>query len=207
MPETKMEQRTLSAELRAESEGDEFALAGYAALFNSESKPILGVFRETIAPGAFDRALREKQLVRFTFNHSLNAVLARTDNGTLQLSTDAKGLKFRAQLNRRIQLHSDLWEACRSGLYTECSFVFSVPSPSGEKWSPDGKKRTLLDVDLFDCSLVGEPAYNGTSAAARSDNADYFAAVSARLETMRADWARRDKAHELEMRLIAERSK
>src|ERR1700761_5644624 len=116
---------SVRAELRAESQGDKFQIAGYAALFNSPSKN-LGGFVETIAPGAFDRALREKQVVRFTFNHSMDAVLARSDNGTLALATDKKGLRFTAQLNPSIQQHKDIFEACKAGLYDECSFAFSV---------------------------------------------------------------------------------
>src|SRR5579863_8217754 len=146
---TRVEKRfvTRATELRAESQGEEFVITGYAALFNSPSKN-LGGFVETIAPQAFERTLAEKPVVRFTFNHSLDDVLARTDNGTLALNTDSKGLKFRAQLNPKITRHSDLWEACRSGLYNECSFAFTVHEPGGQSWSPDGTQRTLLDVDL-----------------------------------------------------------
>lgn len=194
----------VKAELRTESEGGEFVISGYAALFNSPSKD-LGGFVETIARGAFDRALREEQLVRFTFNHSLDEVLARTDNGTLKLSTDSKGLKFRAQLNKRIQRHSDLWEACRAGLYNECSFAFVVPNAEGQSWSPDGGQRTLKDVDLRDVSLVGIPAYKHTSAAARSvADASYLAITRARLAELDADFTRQERANEIILSVLAE---
>jgi uncharacterized protein len=189
-------------ELRAESQGDQFQISGYAALFDSPSKN-LGDFVETIAPGAFDRALQEKQVVRFTFNHSLDAVLARSDNGTLALTTDSKGLKFKAQLNKNIQQHRDLFEACKSGLYNECSFAFTVP-PDGQKWSPDGTQRTLLDVDLLDCSLVATPAYAGTSAAARSATAIVGpSALLARLLAMPGDWQRQERAQALGLEIAA----
>ena len=190
---SKLEKRFLAtAELRAESEGDECSIVGYAALFNSPSKN-LGGFIEQIAPSAFDRALREKQVVRFTFNHSLDHVLARTDNGSLQLSTDKKGLRFTAQLQPQITAHKDLWEACKAGLYTECSFAFTVPN-GGETWSPDGTTRTLLDVDLHDCALVGVPAYSGTSANARAAETAEVEARKKRLADCLADSERRSKA-------------
>jgi HK97 family phage prohead protease len=190
-------------ELRAESQGDRFQISGYAALFDSPSKN-LGGFVETIAPGAFDRALQEKQVVRFTFNHSLDAVLARSDNGTLALTTDSKGLKFKAQLNKNIQQHRDLFEACKSGLYNECSFAFTVP-PDGQKW--DGTQRTLLDVDLLDCSLVATPAYEGTSAAARSATAIVGPSdLLARLLAMPGDWARQERAREIGLTVAGERA-
>jgi hypothetical protein len=195
----KIEQRTLSnVELRAEPDS---TISGYAALFNSPSKD-LG-FTEIIAPSAFARALREKQLVRFTFQHSMDDVLARTDNGTLQLSTDSKGLKFRSQLNPKIQRHADIWEACRSGLYNECSFAFLVPE-GGDAWSPDGRQRTLLDVDLCDCALVAIPAYEGTTASARDANGLSVEATRAQLATLNADYARREAAHAIRMRILDE---
>lgn len=159
---SKIERRSF-AEVRA-SQGDEFAITGYACLYNNESKD-LGGFREIVAPGAFDTSLKSGRDVQFCFNHSQDAVLARTSNGTLTLSSDDKGLKFRAALNPKIQSHRDIWEACRSGLYNECSYAFKV-KPDGEKWN--ARIRTLVDVDLFDVSLVGQPAYSGTSASARS---------------------------------------
>jgi HK97 family phage prohead protease len=191
-------------ELRAESQGDKFQLVGYAALFNSPSKN-LGGFVEVIAPGAFDRALREKQTVRFTFNHSLDAVLARSDNGTLTLATDGKGLKFKAQLNQNIQQHRDLFEACKAGLYDECSFAFTAP-PDGQQWSPDGTQRTLLDVDLFDVSLVATPAYQGTSAAARSATAIVGPSdLLNRLLAMPGDWKRQERARAIGLEIAADK--
>jgi hypothetical protein len=195
---------SVRGELRAESQGEKFQIAGYAALFNSPSKN-LGGFVETIAPGAFDRALREKQVVRFTFNHSMDAVLARSDNGTLKLATDKKGLRFVAQLNKNIQQHKDLFEACKAGLYNECSFAFTV-APDGQQWSPDGTQRILLDVDLYDASLVGVPAYEGTSASARSAASATSANVNdlrARVLAMPGDWERQDRARQIGFEIAA----
>jgi HK97 family phage prohead protease len=157
------ELRSISkCELRAESEG---VISGYAALFDTPSKPIGGTFVEVIKRGAFDKTLQSDEDVKFTFNHSQNAILSRTKNGTLELEADEKGLHFRGQLNMAILSHRDLWEACNSGLYDECSFAFLCP-PNGDSWS--GNTRTLNKITLLDVSLVGEPAYNGTSASARA---------------------------------------
>lgn len=195
--------RLFRGELRAESQGDKYQLVGYAALFNSPSKN-LGGFVEVIAPGAFDRALREKQVVRFTFNHSLDAVLARSDNGTLSLAADEKGLKFAAQLNKNIQQHRDLFEACKAGLYDEMSFAFVAP-PDGQQWSPDGTQRTLLDVDLCDVSLVATPAYQGTSAAARSAIAIVgHSDLLSRVLAMPGDWKRQERAHAIGLEIAAD---
>lgn len=146
------------------SQGDAFELVGYCALYNVESKD-LGGFVEILAPGCFDRSLSNGDPVYFCFNHSVSAILARSDNGTLELSSDDKGLRFKAKLNRNISLHKDIYESCRSGLYRECSFGFTV-GPDGQKWA--NGVRTITDCRLIDTSLVGMPAYEGTSASARS---------------------------------------
>jgi len=72
------------------------AIVGYAAVYNRLSLD-LGGFREEIMPGAFDRILnrqRGKADVVALFNHDSNIVLGRTSSGTLELSSDEKGLRY-----------------------------------------------------------------------------------------------------------------
>jgi HK97 family phage prohead protease len=185
-----IQRRAISAELR--TAGDEFALVGYAATFNSLSKN-LGGFREQISSGAFKRTLAAKPNVVCLFNHDPNQILGRTKSGTLEVSTDARGLKFRCQLDKDSQAHRDLHSAVKRGDIDECSFAFTVPA-GGDAWT-DGTDpetnskiavRTLLDVDLIDCSVVTYPAYNETSAGARSASAVHdLADLNAKIATMR----------------------
>jgi hypothetical protein len=86
--------------------------SGYAAPFNSPSD-IGGQFIESIAPGAFSRALRDRHDVRFLVNHDPSLLLARTANGTLSLKQDAVGLHFRAQVPNT-QAGNDLLTLLRS---------------------------------------------------------------------------------------------
>jgi HK97 family phage prohead protease len=164
----KREFRT-TTELRAESD---FCITGYAALFNNESKD-LGGFRETIAPGAFTRSLRENADVKCLFNHDPNKVLARTKSGTLTLAQDDRGLKFRAQLDQNSQMHRDIYASIKRADVNECSFAFRV-APNGQEWTNKTSgndsyaARTLTDVDLVDVSAVCYPAYDNTSVDARS---------------------------------------
>ncbi len=165
------ETRTMSAELR--TMGDEFSLIGYAATFNSWSKD-LGGFREKILPGAFTRSLNAKADVKALFNHDPSKILGRTLSGTLTLSTDAKGLRFRCQLDKENQSHRDLYASIKRGDISECSFAFSV-AQDGDMWvegmDPDTNQRTSLrtlkDVDLLDVSAVTNPAYDNTAVGAR----------------------------------------
>lgn len=160
--------------------GDEFALTGYAAMYNSWSKD-LGGFKERILPTAFTRSLMEGADVKALFNHQPDNILGRTKSGTLTLSHDMEGLRFRCVLNRQSQAHRDLYEAVKRGDIDECSFAFTVPQ-GGDSWEdgtdPEDNSRkialrTLKDVDLLDVSVVTYPAYDRTSVGARGHKPGY----------------------------------
>ena len=160
-------------ELRAADDGS-MKLVGYAATFNSPSKD-LGGFVETVAPGAFTRAITEKQDVKCLLNHDPNFVLGRVQNSTLYLEQDARGLKFACELDPKRESHREVHAAVKRGDINECSFAFHAPE-NGQRWA-DVKDtrgrylyqaRTLTDVDLFDVSAVTHPAYSTTKVVARS---------------------------------------
>ena len=171
---TKVEKRSLASELRADSQGG-MSLVGYAALFNSPSKD-LGGYREVISPRAFDRSLREGDDVKALVNHDPSQLLGRTKNGTLVLSADNRGLRFKVLLNPESQAHRDLHAAVKRGDYDECSFAFKVNDDDGQEWDTaqdeNGNRysrRTLKSVKLLDVSpAVTYPAYSTTSVSARS---------------------------------------
>jgi HK97 family phage prohead protease len=210
---SKVEKRFLSgSELRAD--GDELVISGVAAAYGVKSKN-LGGFVERIAPSAFARSLREGADVKCLVNHDPNQILGRTKSGTLTLIDSVVGLRFRCQLSADSQAHRDLHSAVKRGDISECSFAFTVPA-GGDDWNGEEtdergqrvKLRTLRDVTLMDVSCVTYPAYpQGTSVDARS--ADYHvrstAALLARLDEMKADWHRHDRAHEITLRVIAEK--
>jgi len=161
----KHEIRTISAahlELRA-SEGDSPVIAGYAAVFNALSED-LGGFREQIAPGAFANGIAGD--VRALFNHDPNIVLARTKSGTLKLNEDEKGLRCEfTPPNSETSRH--LIEAMRRGDVDQMSFAFRTRKDAWAETNGD-IVRTLLDVEVFDVSVVTYPAYPQTEVAVRS---------------------------------------
>lgn len=163
------ERRSLSykVSLRTESNGTVFA-EGYAAKFNKKSQD-LGGFREILAPTAFNRAITEKQDVRMLLNHNPDAIFGRTKSGTLALTTDSIGLRFRCALPETQAAH-DLAESMNRGDINQCSFSFSVIQPGGDSWDEekDGEDnaillRTVRDLNLFDVSCVTYPAYEDTA--------------------------------------------
>jgi HK97 family phage prohead protease len=158
------------SEMRGEKTADgKQYLTGYAATYNTLSEQML-FFRERIMPGAFSRALREKQDVRHLINHEASLVLSRTRSGTLELTEDSKGLRFRTLLPDTSYAR-DLAASVDRGDIDQCSFCFSeVRTVWIDEPDPDhpGQQRTireLHDVDLYDISTVTYPAYENTTTA------------------------------------------
>jgi HK97 family phage prohead protease len=152
------------SELRAAGDGDKPQISGYAAVFNQETR-IGDFFTEIIKPGAFTRALKEKQDVRALFNHDADKVLGRSPK-TLRLSEDSKGLKYEIDLPDTTTAN-DLRESIKRGDIDQSSFAFVAVK---QTWREEGDQliREIEDVDLYDVSPVTYPAYEGTSVSARS---------------------------------------
>lgn len=170
----KIERRTFTVrniETR-EAEDGVMRLSGYAAVFNDASVPL--PFSERIAPGAFRKTLSETPDVRLLINHE-GLPLARTKNGTLELSEDEVGLRFDAELPDTSEAR-DLWTLIQRGDVDQMSFAFRVIR---QKWSADRTERTLTEVSLADgdVSVVTYPAYPTTSVEAREHLASAIQAV------------------------------
>lgn len=144
-------------------------LVGYAAKYLTLSSN-LGGFVERIAPGCFDRALREGDDVRCLINHDPSLLVGRTKNGSLRLRSDAVGLHNTCDV-ADTSFGRDLVENVRTGNMTDQSFGFTCDD---ESWSdepdPDDPTarinvRTLRSVRLMDTSYVTYPAYPHTSVA------------------------------------------
>jgi len=152
-------------ELREEGEGKVPHLVGYAARFNSKSVD-LGGFVEVIKPGAFKRALAGEPDVCAFVNHNEDLMLGRTRAGTVQLLEDERGLKVDIT-PPPTQAGKDAIENVRLGNYVGMSFAFRAVE---ETWHSKVKPplRELLDVDLFDVSVVTFPAYPKTEVGLRS---------------------------------------
>ena len=160
---SKLETRHITADLEIRETATGMTLEGYAARFNEFSEPL--PFREKIAPGAFQGALKSRNDVKLLWNHESSTVLGSTRSGTLRLYEDAEGLRVEADLPDT-QAGRDAKVLIQRGDVTGFSFGFTVPQ-GGDSWSEDGSERTLNQVRLFEVSTgVAFPAYpttNGTA--------------------------------------------
>lgn len=154
-------------ELIVESRADGRAvIIGYAAVYNRLSLD-LGGFREMILPGAFDKVLgrqRGLQDVVALFNHNSDMVLGRTSSGTLELSSDDKGLKY---VVTPPASRADVLELIQRRDVKGSSFAFTVDS-KGESFSPDEKGNAIRNIrevsGLYDVGPVLVPAYPASTA-------------------------------------------
>lgn len=157
-----MENRTNRSETTQEGN----TLEGYAILWNVRSNPINEFgrrFTETIMKGAF-RNINSKD-IKLYYNHDKSMPLARTQNGTLTLSEDDKGLKFRAELPNTT-LGNDVKELLRLGTLTgEMSFGFIA---TRDKWNEKKDQRSVTEAELYEISVVQDAAYPSTSSQLRN---------------------------------------
>ena len=165
------EKRTMGTIEVREADSDDMVLEGYAAVFNSETD--LGHFREVIKPGAFDDVMDND--VRALINHDPNLILGRTENGTLELSSDERGLKYRVKLGNQ-QYAKDFYESVKRGDISQSSFAFTIKDQS---WN---EERTVRSVDkvrqLLDVSPVTYPAYAAATVQARDQQLELDEAIA-----------------------------
>jgi HK97 family phage prohead protease len=163
-------------------------IVGYAAVFNSLSRPIPvdskqpqgRAFREIIRPGAFTRALASGKEIFARLEHQ--SYLGRTGNGTLRVTEDSRGLKYEIE-PPNTSTGRDVVELIRRKDVYESSFAFLV-SPNGDTWRRENGEliREIRGVELLcDVGPVAVAAYAATDAAMRSLN---------KWERSSKDWAK-----------------
>ena len=157
-------------EIRADDQEQKMILEGYAVVFDQET--LIGDeswgWYEKIDKKALDEA--DLSDVPLKYNHGdAKGILARTRNGSLQLSIDSTGLKIRAELQSNVSDHIDIYNEVKSGLIDKMSFAFNVLEDDVIYTKGETPKRTITKIGrLFDVAVVDLPAYDQTSIYARS---------------------------------------
>lgn len=153
------------AELRIQGENEKKKIVGHASVFNVLSEEMWG-FKERVMPGAFKRTLSEGADVRALINHNPSMILGRNKVGTLTLKEDERGL-FCTVDPPDTTTAKDIIESISRGDVDSMSFSFRSVD---ERWIKEGgiNVRELIDVDLFDISIVTYPAYPATEVLVRS---------------------------------------
>lgn len=152
----------IPAEIRADSDG--VKVSGYAAVFD-QATDIGGYFTEVIARGAFKEAIGRDDVV-FLINHD-GLPLARTRSGTLTLKEDDKGLRIDTVLDADDPDVKSITGKMKRGDLDKMSFAFRATKQEWDE-TTNPPTRTITEAQLFDVSIVTQPAYDGTSIALRS---------------------------------------
>lgn len=138
-------------------------IEGYALLFDTPSDGLS--FTEVIQRGALDGVLAKSDVFALLNHDQSRGILARCKNGqgSLVLSVDDKGLKFRFEAPKTA-LDDELRENIRRGEIEECSFCFDVEKDTWEKQKNGSWKRSIEKIDnLYDIAPVYNGAYSKTS--------------------------------------------
>lgn len=151
-----------TVEVTGETE-EKRTVEGYALLFDTPSDGLW--FEEVIEPKALDGVLSRSDVFAL-LNHDMNrGILARSNKGqgSMTLSVDAKGLKYRFEAPNT-PLGEELLENLRRGEISQSSFSFDVESDTWEKKDDGTWKRTVHQIgNLYDVSPVYNAAYSKTS--------------------------------------------
>lgn len=174
-----VERRYLPVEMRVGPEG---TIEGYAAVFNQWAD--LGFFREKVRAGAFKKTIKEAD-IRALFNHDPNYVLGRNKAKTLDLAEDKHGLHFRID-PPNTNWANDLATSIKRDDINQASFGFATIR---DQWNhdTDPAERELVEVRLFDVSVVTFPAYEQTAVTARSLGEMFIARVQHNMDVSEID--------------------
>lgn len=176
-------------------------ITGYGARYYDPAEPgtqydLGGGIVERIAPGAFDSALRRNDDIVGLFNHDPSNVLGRTVSRTMRVSADSRGLRYEIDADGTSPLAATVLSALRRGDVRGSSFAFTVADERFELAAGDILVRWLLAFErLFDTGPVTYPAYEATSAGARSVVPKARPAKPRDAELTR--WRERIRLHEL----------
>ena len=175
------EYRNFNSIERRESENGEKIVEGYATTFNQPYELFRDawdgetyIFVEQVDANAF--ADTDMSDVIMQYNHE-GRVFARTNNGTLGLDADMKGLHIRANLGGT-EIGRQLYEEIEGGYTDKMSFGFRVGKDKVDRTEERDNEtglvtvtvlRTILEISkLYDVSAVSLPANDATSISARS---------------------------------------
>ena len=168
----KREIRNTSFQVQVTGENEEKrTVEGYALLFDTPSDGLS--FTEVIKRGALDGVLEKSDVFALLNHDQRRGVLARSKygKGSLSLSVDDKGLKYRFDAPKTA-LGDELLENIRRGEIGESSFCFDDEKDTWEKRSDGSWKRTIEKFgNIYDTSPVYNGAYSKTSVYMRGKEA------------------------------------
>jgi HK97 family phage prohead protease len=152
-------------EIRAgEGSAEGRTAAGYAVLYDQEAG-VYDLWIETIAPGAFDKSLQERDVLA-VHSHDTGRVVGRKNAGTLTLRSDTKGIAFENPLPDTTD-GRDLAVQIDRGDISGMSFGFRATK---QEWddAADPPRRRILEGELYEITYTPMPVWKQTEVGLRS---------------------------------------
>ena len=146
-------------------------IEGYFAVFDSNYE-ITPEMSESIDRHAFDSSINND--IRVLVNHNTDLVVGRNMAGTASFSIDDHGLYCRAIVNENDSDAMNAYARVQRGDVNQCSFGCFITDEKAVKREDGGMHFIIKDMDLFEVSICTFPAYQQTSIAARSADAEDF---------------------------------
>jgi HK97 family phage prohead protease len=171
-------------ELRSTSSGSPI-ISGYATIYDHAYEVAGGApygWTETTVRGAADKSVAEQDDVYLFFDHE-GLPLAATKAGTLTLESDKIGLYNDGRPDPRSQYSMEIVNRIERGELDAESYAFKVMR---QEWNEDYTERRILEVKLYDVSVVSFPANPATVVQVRSAVSPRMAEAQAILADIRS---------------------
>lgn len=188
-------------QLRAAEQVDEeepkYIVEGYATTYDDpytlfEYDGI--AYKETVSRDALAGA--DMSDVIFLYNHE-GMVYARQSNGTLELTSDERGLHVRADLGST-EASRQMFESIRAGLVTQMSWAFTI---ADEDYDEETHTRSIKSVrKVYDVSAVSIPA-NPNTDIAESARRSLDGVIKAEEEKRRSERERAERIERIKNKL------
>lgn len=188
-------------QLRAAEQVDEeepkYIVEGYATTYDDpytlfEYDGI--AYKETVSRDALAGA--DMSDVIFLYNHE-GMVFARQSNGTLELTSDERGLHVRADLGTT-EASRQMFESIQAGLVTQMSWAFTI---ADEDYDEETHTRSIKSVrKVYDVSAVSIPA-NPNTDIAESARRSLDGVIKAEEEKRRSERERAERIERIRNKL------
>lgn len=170
--------RFATPEVRVEEDGT-VVVDGYATVYEYPYEVAGGPpwgWTETIAEGATRKSVLERDRVGLLTNHdsdtAFGLALAANYAGSLELESDKVGLRMAATFTptKRVNVARDfLLDSLEQRTADSMSFAFRV---TRQEWNEDYTERRILEVRLYDVSVVNYPANPAAVAQIRQERTE-----------------------------------
>jgi hypothetical protein len=128
-------------------------ISGYASLFGAAD-----LYGDVVEPGAFARTLAERGAggVRLLWQHDPKEPIGVWE----RLHEDARGLRAEGRLALEVARAREAWALLRAGAIAGLSIGYNTVAAEHD---PETGHRRLIEVDLWEVSLVTFPACPGAT--------------------------------------------